>query len=169
MTISLQDRRNELQKAVKALTVYVGDHWARARGVDLEDPPPEFSSLRATTWEQLHAAGLVEELGFRWYVLSGKGWLAGLDLLNKRQDDKFLRQLGGISGALKDLAKGRQRTELASPQDIAEVANVPVGLVMNVIDSSILRQWFNRIDAGWHGDEQGSLIEIPLRFGHPVL
>ena len=65
---------------------------------------------------------------------------------------------------LKNLVKGRQEMAFANVVAVAEEANVPVGLVYNIIDSDYIRSVLGRIEADWY-ETGGCLIKVPVDFG----
>jgi hypothetical protein len=98
------------------------------------------------------------------------GWTEGLKVTGAFDDPEFKEKAGLLSSALKARVKGRQQPELADRNDIADETGLDEYFVYNTIDSHLLRELFDQIDAYWAPDDwMKNTIKIPTGFGLRIL
>jgi hypothetical protein len=130
----------------------------------------KFVCIHRTTWDELINRGSVRATTFDRYILMPLGWIEGLKVTGAFDDPEFKAKAGLLSSALKARVKGRHEPELADGNDIADETGLDEYFVYNTIDSHLLRELFNQIDAYWAPDDRmKNMIEIPTRFGLPIL
>ena len=166
MSLSKEDRLRNADEALQLMLELLGNKIISTFEFDIDKPPFEGQAY-PTTWKYLEDQGLIERrdtLADRRCALTGMGWLSGLQAIGAHRSPELTEQVGRIMSVLKNLVKGRQEMAFANAVAVAEEANVPVGLVYNIIDSHYILSVLGRIEAAWY-ETGGFLIEVPVDFG----
>jgi hypothetical protein len=130
----------------------------------------KFAGIHRTTWDEMIGRGLVRATTFDRYVLMPRGWIEGRKITGAFDDPAFKAKAGRLSGALKNRIKGRHDPQDADRNEIANETGLDEYFVYDAIDSHLLRELCNQIDAHWAPDDRNkNLIEIPAGFGLDIL
>jgi hypothetical protein len=165
MSISKEERLSNLRLALTLFVEQLGDEYYKKSLIGRNDK--DFDRIFSTTWQELIDKGYLRSVANGFFLeLTAMGWREGLKLAGKLEDTVFIASLGRISKALKDRVKGREQGDLVIVQEIADTAQVPIGLVRSVIDSKLLMHRFNQVTAKWaNSQDDWHLIEVPTNFG----
>lgn len=163
MSLSVQERSDNLFYTLELLTRDVGDKWIQ--GVLFEPGgTPEYEAILQTTWLDLSSKGYIKSDSY-WYLMTPHGWLTGNIRSGKNRSDLFQERIGKISAALKNLVKGRDTPQFPFVESVAVASGVPQGFICNVIDSKLFERCLRRRGAEWEARGRGQLIKVPIDFG----
>ena len=165
MTISRQDLHANMVQSVKL----IGDFRATAPIGELhQKEQPEFKSILPTTWQALHDLGYIQVLNTWHFQITPSGWIEALKATGVLCNEQMKKDLGLLCGALKTQLNGRHEPALVGTDEIVSITGLPRYWIVNVIHSHLVRYCLKKIDADWaDGDVMESVIEVPIRFGHP--
>lgn len=164
MSLSREDRLRNANRALQLMLELLGSEVISTFEFDIDKPPFE-GQVYPTTWKYLEDRGLIEvcsSLADRRCTLTGMGWLSGLQAIGAQQSPELAKQVGRIMSVLKSLVKGRKEMTFTNVAAVAKEADVPVGLVYNIVVSNYIRSVLGRIEANLAGDFD---IEVPVDFG----
>lgn len=163
MSLSKEERLDNIRLALNLLLEALGNQYYRTPLFNRE--ADVFDKMFSTAWQELIDKCYLRSTANGYFLeLTASGWRECLRLSGKLQDDTFKRYLGRISQVLKDRVKGRHHAQFVRPEEVATEVGIPLGLVLNVIDSDLLMYEFNRVTAKWASHEGGA-IEVPTNFG----
>jgi hypothetical protein len=91
-----------------------------------------------------------------------------MELLWPERKSTFEPILGTVMATLKSYVDGRHENVWVDCDEVAQRADVPFGFVYNLIESDFIEMHLQKKGAHWY-DTPGSTIEIPSRFGLPLL
>jgi hypothetical protein len=163
MSLSIDNRKENLSYALKLLTVEVKDKWVESV-IFAPGGSPEFDAIVSTTWSELESKIYVRNR-LRYYTMTPHGWLTGMELLGKKTDGQLANQVGRLAGVLKNSVKGRAGPASPFVDAVAKESDVPAGLICNIVDSKLMEYWHRRKGTSWEGSGRGQLIHIPIDFG----
>jgi hypothetical protein len=155
----------------KALALQlIGQHCANAPiGDEYEMGLPQFQLVLKTTWQALNDDQYIRVSTWH-FKLTAKGWVKALEATGRLCDDKMKEDLGNLSGRLKDCLHGRGNgPALVGTDEIVNKTGLPHYWVVNAIHSRLIERCLRRVGAFWAEDDHvESVIEVPVRFGHPL-
>jgi hypothetical protein len=163
MSVSVDSRKENLAYALKLLTAEVKDNWVESV-IFAPGGSPEFDAILPTTWSELESKMYVRNK-LRYYTMTPRGWLTGMELLGKKADSQLASQVGRVAAVLKNSVKGRAEAAFPFIDAVAKESDVPAGLVCNIVDSKLFEYWYRRKGASWEGRGRGQLIHVPIDFG----
>jgi hypothetical protein len=166
LSLSVRQRLDNVDLALSLLLREAEGKWFIHAFVGRGDPA--FAEILATTWEELHRRRYIAQIRLNLFVLTGYGWRIALEKANKKNE--FNEDLGLLCASLKARVVGRTCPAVANVEDLAKETGLPDYFIRNAIDGELIRRWLNRHAAKW-ADRQfhGTLIAIPIDFGHTIL
>ena len=165
MSLSMKERKDNLVLTIRLMMQNLAEPYSWQEHDATE---AKFVNVHRTTWEELMERGLVKGRSFDRYTLTGDGWIAGLKAVGLFDDTIFRGKAGLLSKSLK--AKISREWGFTDRQTVASETGLSEFFVYDAIDSQLLRALFNQTDATWaQGDEMKNSIDIPPRFGLPLL
>jgi hypothetical protein len=159
MTIAREERSKNLAVALQTMVDAVGDSALDEVSFD----GARYPSILTTTWDELLSIGLIEALPTGEYVLTGRGWTAGVLSTGRVNVDPFRERLQRLFAELKRFVKGRKETVTIPFRQIIERTGLPDGWVFNVIEGKYMEEISQRRGASWV--KPGRLVLIPVSFG----
>ena len=75
------------------------------------------------------------------------------------------QKVGKLIAELKRSVEGRQDQAIVDIHGLIREAGVPLGFVLNIIDSNYVDRVLGRKGAAWHPQARGQLIKVPVDFG----
>ncbi len=166
MSFSVQQRKENISIALLLMMQGLGEPYDRQMH---EAKCETFKDVYRTTWEELAERDWVQDGGFDRYWLKGPGWIAGLKVTGLFLAPEFREKAGLLSKALKARVKNGRKWGHASRTELAAETGLSEFFIYDAIDSHLLLEMFNRTDAYWSEGYQKNYIEIPPRFGLPLL
>jgi hypothetical protein len=137
--------------------------------VAVEPSDPGFDNALTTTWRELLDDGLIDDEfsthGGPAFRLTPAGWLRALLISGTADTPECRDRCARLARALKSVIKGRAShyDEFTSEDEIAEVANLPVGWVFNAVRSRLLTVVFPK--DRWDATIDKCLIRVSPTFG----
>jgi hypothetical protein len=159
MTLARTERSEHFSTALKIILDGIGD----APLDEVPFAPSAHPDILNTTWDELLAAELIEALPTGEYILTGRGWTAGVISTGQVNDTAFQSRIGTVFAALKAFVKGRAGSVIIAFRDIVNQTGLPEGLVFNVIEGRYIEEISKRRGASWV--KPGRLVLVPVAFG----
>jgi hypothetical protein len=165
MTLSKQDRDEDLNSAVRMMMEELGPSWYALLFPDGDKPP--YDKVLPTSWRELTRRGYIKDLGLKRYELTATGWLYGVELLDLCNQPEFRAQMSRLSATLKGYVKGRAEDALKDIYSVATDSDVSEGFVRNAIKSKLLDRAFKLRGAYFPPaeDKRQHYIVIPSDYG----
>lgn len=139
VTISASKREAAMIRVLQRLAELCGDK----RNVDFdEDDVAEARPLR-TTLAELKDAVLIERVvsgGRRPYSLTIAGWFEAQQVSGRFASAEFNERRARVLKVLKTAVDGRRAPALLDWKVVAQVADVPSGWLLNVLDAQVFHQ-----------------------------
>jgi len=160
MTISRNDRMEDLKDALKRMTEDVGEQavWRVDIGVESE----RYKHVKNTTWKELLDRGLVKWFCPGYYQLTVGGWRAGVQLLGWDKGSELQGKLSKLAALLKDQVKGRHEEAYIDLYHAAQQSGLTEDLICNIIEGHLFEHSFKTKGATMDTD---NTIVIPIDFG----
>jgi hypothetical protein len=135
MTLSKANRTENLEQIFQTILAELGDR-SLADYIVMEGQFPE---ALITTWDELRLRNWVRPVSdeLPMYLVTGTGWIAGLELTGRLGDSQFRDAAFRLVAALKKRVRGRSDSAIATIADFNEL-QIPSGFVFNVIESGLL-------------------------------
>lgn len=164
MALSADDRKLDIARALRLMTIAVGDRAYFAVNWFVDHPP--FNEIWESTWTELVDYGLVTRGWGNRYALTAEGWYRCIKALGKTDEPEFHQQMQILTGALKAHVNGRARETLVYTQVLAVETGLTLDFIFNAIDARLLEREFNIAGASWAPHSKpGRCILIPNTFG----
>lgn len=165
MTLSDSQREAEIDLALTQMMQELADAFVDEKAFDPR--ANQFMTLHQTTWTDILAQGWVRDMGIigqRRYKLTGKGWIEGLRRTAQVDSQLSTERLGKICASLKRFVEGRN-DDIVVDVNSVRTPDVPLGRLMNVIESGLLEKRFYERHMNVRWQHRGKYIWIPARFG----
>lgn len=159
VTLARTERSENFAAALKTMLDGIGD----ASLDEVPFAPWAHPDILSTTWDDLLATELIEALPTGEYILTGRGWTAGVISTGQVNDPAFQNRIGTVFAALKALVKGRAGSATVAFRDIVNQTGLPEGFVFNVIEGRYMEEVSKRRGASWV--KPGRLVLVPVAFG----
>jgi hypothetical protein len=170
MTISKQQRKDDLEKALALVLEQLGDRQLNRVRFNPGEPP--FDEILPTSWPALEKYGRIDITGCfgssSHFTLTGHGWLTAMQDGGHTETEQFNQNLGRLMAALKAKVKGRAQTAFAGIDEIAATSGLPAAFIWNIIESDAITVLKDSESAEWEGAGK-NVIKIPIGFGHERL
>ncbi len=170
MTLSKQQRMDDLEKALALILEQLGDRQLNRVLFNPGEPP--FDEILPTSWPTLEEYGMIDITsylgGASHFTLTGHGWLTAMQDGGRTETEQFNQNLGRLMAAFKAKVKGRAQTAFAGVDEIAAASGLPAAFIWNIIESDAITVLKDRESAEWEGPGK-NLIKIPIGFGHERL
>lgn len=139
MTISVDDRREAMARALSHLADLCGDE----RGIRFGEEDLEPAAPLRTTLGELKEAGLAKQVVMLGssknpYLLTQEGWFIAQQVSGRFDSAEFDARRGRLCAAMKKITAGRNQRVLVDWRKLAEIADVPVGWLWNILDLQVL-------------------------------
>ncbi len=131
-----------------------------------------FRDIYKTTWPELEERYLIKPrhtIGTQRYELTGDGWYKAMELIWDDNKDVLNQWLGMLMKALKDELNARDEDVWVDFEPFVIASGLPLGFVYNAIESNLIEIRLSKKGAHWYESQPGQTIEIPSRFGLPLL
>lgn len=159
MTLARTERSENFSAALRVMLDGIGD----ASLDEVPFAPSAHPDILNTTWDELLATELIEALPTGEYILTGRGWTAGVISTGQVNDPTFQSRIGTVFAALKALVKGRAGSVTVAFRDIVNQTGLPEGFVFNLIEGRYMEEVSKRRGASWV--KPGRLVIVPVAFG----
>ena len=159
MTLARTERSENFSAAMKTMLDGIGD----APLDEVPFAPSAHPDILNTTWDELLATELIEPLPTGEYILTGRGWTAGVISTGQVNDPAFQNRIGTVFAVLKALVKGRAGSVTVAFRDIVNQTGLPEGFVFNVIEGRYMEEISKRRGASWV--KPGRFVLVPVAFG----
>lgn len=171
MTISVQQRQENLDLALRKMMESVGEKWFGGVLFDVLDP--EFKDIMPTTWASLERQWWVNETcstmgGHIRYRLTGTGWIEGLRLTGALHSVDLRDRIIHLRARLKDQVKGRSGDADVFLPEFCTANGIPKEWLWNVVESKLLEHFFANdiVDIGWWShNTRLQILRVPVDFG----
>jgi hypothetical protein len=122
----------------------------------------EYAAILNTTWDELLARELIEQLPTGEHILTGRGWTAAVIATGQINDPEFKERIQTLFAALKSFVKGRGTAATVSLRELVTKTGLPEGFIFNVIEGKYMEEISKRRGASWV--KPGRLVLIPVAF-----
>ena len=168
MTISKQERIEDVSRALGLMLEYIGDDIFNARGVNTHVAP--YNVVKPTTWFHLAKRGwATSHQNGRYCTLTGSGWLKAIVTTNRDRDKNFQKDIGRIMAVLKGYVNGRDGDAFVNVQDVATLSGISTEFITNVIESDAITLQQHKHGAHWDRGHPLLRICVPRDFGMEIL
>jgi hypothetical protein len=165
MTHSIDARTKNKNDALRLMAVTAEDEMILTRTFSPTDPA--FQNTYSTAWTELEKENLIEPANTKGpieYRLAGYGWIEGLRVSPRWEEQDFREKAGVLSKTLKRHVKGRNDDDALVPfNEVVQQSQLLEGFVYNAVESHLLRELNNSHDAEWADTK--NFILIPRTFG----
>lgn len=164
MSISEQDRKDNIRDALRAMIEIAGDD--RLNWTLFDDKDARLTHISDATWEELETTRCVERV--QWdYRLTARGWIMALDAAGRLCDAGMKEDLGKICAAMKRRCEaGGRHMDGTTIQELAQETSFSEAWLYNVVESHLIRVCLKRVDCEWEPDDRNkNHVMIPARFG----
>jgi hypothetical protein len=170
MPLSDKTRTENIDKALVIMLEDLKNEpiWTR----EFEPDEAIFKDIFKTTWPDLEEDVLVKPkhtLACKRYAMTGYGWYRAMELVWEEHKSILDPLLGKIMATLKSYVDGRNEDAWVDCKEIAERADIQFGLVYNIIESDFIECHLHKKGPKWYEGRSGDTVEIPSRFGLPLL
>jgi hypothetical protein len=164
VTISVEERAAAMRRVLVRLSE---EFWDNPRGffgnVDLANAAP-----LATTVAEMEGKGLCRLAMFlsnpRPYELTCSGWFEAQRIAGRFETADFNERRARLCAALKGAVKGRSNDAVLTISELAQLASVPEGWVLNVLEAQTLDNLSPQHGYGLQVLDRGAVI-VPTTFG----
>jgi hypothetical protein len=170
MPLPTEERLENINKALIIMLDELKDEpvWAR----EFEPDKPIFKDIFKTTWPDMEDGSMLKPqhtLACKRYALTGYGWYRAMELMWPHQKSCLEPLLGKLMATFKSHVDGRDEDAWVDCDDIAREADIAYGFVYNVVESNFIEYHLEKKGVQWYEGRSGHTIEIPSRFGLPLL
>ena len=161
MTLSVDDRRENLKEALVTLLNALGDGMFATFWID----PSTFPNVLPTTWTELTSRYWLKDMDWspQAYQFTSLGYVKALRISGRADDTQFREDLGKICRVLKDSVKGRNTFAFVDFFELVRESSVSEAFARNAIDADLVGNVLGRVGAHWEGDSL--VIKVPHNFG----
>jgi hypothetical protein len=166
MSLSKTERSENIELTLKLMMEELGEHGINEVWLDIDKPP--YENVYSTTWQCLQDRYWIEvrnTMGRKRCQLTASGWLEGLRITGLLEAGEMKQKVGKLMAELKRSVEGRQDEAIVDMFRIVTEADVPFGIVFNIIDRGYVDRVLGRKGAVWHPQARGQLIKVPVDFG----
>lgn len=167
MTVSRENRDQDLDDAIRMMMAELGDGWFALLFVNGDKAP--YDKVLSTTWRELTRRGFVKDRGLKRLDFTSRGWLYGVMLLDLQNEPTFRENMSKLLATLKGYVRelGRQQDALVDIYQVSRDSGVSEDFVRNAISSKLLDQCFNLRGAYFPPEDQMQhVLVVPLDYGH---